>query len=56
MAEEPTNISNRFITKEVNSAGIYLMTFFVNGCVTPVVVDDFVPSKYNKPVFAGTKQ
>ena len=45
MAEEPRNIEMRFITKEMNKAGIYLMTFFVNGCVTPVVVDDFVPCK-----------
>jgi len=30
------------------------MTFFVNGVETPVVVDDFVPTKHNKTVFAGT--
>ena len=31
------------------------MTFYVNGVETPVFVDDFVPTKRNKPVFAGTK-
>lgn len=56
MAEEPTNISDRFETKKVNEAGIYLMTFFVNGVKTPVVVDDWVPTKRNRPVFAGTKE
>jgi len=56
MAEEPSNIMMRFVTKEINNAGIYLMTFFINGICTPVVVDDWVPTKRNKPVFAGTKQ
>lgn len=32
------------------------MTFFVNGFETPVVVDDFVPSKRGKAVFSTTKQ
>lgn len=46
----------RFYTDKVNSAGIYLMTFFVNGFETPVVVDDFVPTKNGRPAFAGTKE
>ena len=56
MAEEEAAINARFITKEVNAAGIYLMNFFVNGIETPVVVDDMVPTEYNRPVMAGTKQ
>lgn len=56
MAEETTNISDRFETLKINEAGIYLMTFFVNGVLTPVVVDDWVPTKRNKTVFAGTKE
>lgn len=56
MAEEPSNIKMRFDTIEVNKAGIYLMTFFVNGILTPVIVDDWIPTKRNQPVFAGTKE
>lgn len=56
MAEVPENIMMRFVTKEVNAAGIYLMTFFVNGHETPVVVDDFIPTKGGRIVFAGTKE
>ena len=43
MAEFKHYIYERFITKEVNSAGCYLLTFFVNGIETPVVVDDYFP-------------
>lgn len=56
LAEEEQAIKARFITKTVNKAGIYLMTFFINGVETPVVVDDFVPSRRGKPVFSTTKQ
>jgi hypothetical protein len=56
MAEEPLNIKMRIETIDVNKAGIYLMTFFVNGVITPVIVDDWIPTKRNQPVFAGTKE
>ena len=52
MAENPQRIQDRFVTKEVNSAGIYLMSFYINGIKTPVVVDDWIPTKYDKPCFA----
>ncbi len=55
LAEEDSSIKARFVTKTINKAGIYLMTFFVNGIETPVVVDDFVPSRRGKPVFSTTK-
>jgi calpain-15 len=47
MAEEESRIMDRFITKEVNAAGIYLMTLYINGEETPVIVDDWLPSQYN---------
>lgn len=56
LAEEDSSIKARFVTKTINKAGIYLMTFFVNGIETPVVVDDFIPSRRGKPVFSSTKQ
>jgi len=34
---------NCFYNTEINSAGIYLMFFFVNGVKTPVFVDDSIP-------------
>ncbi|MFM7850742.1 MAG: C2 family cysteine protease [Flammeovirgaceae bacterium] len=43
MAEFPERIEACFHTKEPNSAGIYLMFLYVNGAVTPVIVDDYVP-------------
>jgi hypothetical protein len=55
MAEDPDHIKSRFITKEVNSAGIYLMTFFINGIESPVIVDDYLPIRHNKPCFTRSK-
>ena len=34
------NIKDRFITKEVNSAGVYLLKFYVKNVETLVVIDD----------------
>ena len=51
MAEEPTRVMDRFITKEPNSAGVYLMYLYVNGVETPVMVDDWFPTVYGKPAF-----
>ena len=48
MAENPERVKARFYTKEVNQAGVYLMSFFINGKETPVYVDDYFPvSKIN---------
>ncbi len=54
MAENPERVKARFYTKEINQAGIYLMTFFVNGKETPVYVDSFFPvQSYDRPCFAS---
>ena len=43
MAGEPHKIYGLFETKQVNTAGIYMVYFFVNGVRTPVIVDDLLP-------------
>ncbi len=45
------------MTKEINAAGIYLLSFYINGRKTPVVVDDWIPCRSQnwgplKPCFA----
>lgn len=50
MAEFPDRIKALIETPEVNSAGIYLLKFFVNGVETSVIVDDYLP------VHKGTKK
>jgi hypothetical protein len=55
MAEIPERVEACFHTKEVNSAGIYLMSFFINGVVSPMIVDDHVPVHNGKPCFSSTK-
>lgn len=54
MAEVPERVYSRFITKEINRAGIYMVTLFVNGVETPVIVDDHLPSIYGQSAFAKT--
>ena len=47
MAENPSRVKACFYTKEVNKAGIYLMSFYINGKETPVYVDEFLPVNIN---------
>lgn len=55
VAEESVDLEERFETKEVNEVGIYLMTFYINGRIEPVIVDDWIPTFNNKPAFSTTK-
>ena len=43
LAEVPGRIESMFNTKEVNSAGIYSINFYVNGKLEEVIVDDNIP-------------
>lgn len=43
------------MTQEVNGAGIYLVKFFVNGVESPVIIDDYLPTKNNKPCYANSR-
>ena len=55
MAEDPTRVQQRFITTKPNAAGAYLVDFYVNGVETPVLIDDWLPTKFEKPAFAHSK-
>lgn len=55
MAEVPERVYDRFITKQVNAAGIYLVTLYINGVETPVIVDDHLPTRNGDCAFAKTK-
>jgi len=58
MAEFPDRIKAMIETIEINSAGIYLLKFFVNGLETSVIVDDYLPvhKGTSKLAFANSKQ
>lgn len=43
IAEFPNRIEKIFITKEVNEAGCYAVSLYVNGEKRTVVVDDYFP-------------
>ena len=45
LAEKPERVKAKFMTKEINEAGIYLINFFINGKETPVIVDEYLPIK-----------
>ena len=53
LAEVPHRVRAMFMTDVVNSAGIYMVRFFINGQDTPIIVDDYLPCKRDgKPAFA----
>jgi calpain-15 len=52
MAEDPFQIFELFHTKEINAAGCYLVYLYVNGVRRSVILDDFLPCRYGKPIFA----
>jgi hypothetical protein len=56
LAEQPSQVHDRFITKSYNKAGIYLLNFWINGQQTPVLVDDYLPIEGNKLIFSHSKQ
>ena len=56
LAEFPERVNDLFITKELNSSGIYLVRFLINGNETPVIVDDYFPCKRDgTPAFANSR-
>jgi calpain-15 len=56
LAERPERIAALFFTTEINSAGCYLVYFYVNGIKTPVIVDDYLPvDEYGRVAFASSK-
>jgi hypothetical protein len=56
MAEKPEEIKARFITQSCNAAGIFLMSFFVNGIETPLIVDDYLPTRNARCCFTRSKE
>lgn len=56
MAEVPTRIYERFISTEINTAGCYLVVFYINGIETFVMIDDWLPTKFGKPAFGCSKK
>jgi len=43
LAEDPRRIKARIKTQKKNKAGCYLVTLFVNGEETPIILDDYFP-------------
>jgi hypothetical protein len=53
IARNPERVKTLFYTKEANPAGIYMVSFYLNGLETPVIVDDHFPTIYeNQAAFA----
>ena len=55
IAEDPRRIQDRIKITEINEAGIYCVTFYINGEETPVIIDDYFPYYQFKPAFCRTK-
>jgi calpain-15 len=55
-AENPRRIRDRVKIQQVNGAGIYCVTMYINGVETPIIVDDYFPTVYGRPAFCKTKE
>lgn len=55
-AEKPRRIKDRVKISKVNDSGIYCVTLFVNGVETPVILDDYFPTRNGRPAFCTTKE
>ena len=55
MAERPDSIKARFYTQKKNKAGIYLVTFYLSGVLTAVIVDDYLPVRDGRICFASSR-
>ena len=55
LAEHADRIKRIFITKEVNDAGIYACSFYINGEKRTVVVDDYFPYDVENEVWAFSR-
>ena len=58
MASNPNRIKALIQNTKVNKAGIYLLKFYINGVVTPVIVDDYIPvyKGTSRPAFAHNRE
>jgi calpain-15 len=52
LAEQPSRITNLFITDRTNEFGIYAVKQWKNGELREVVVDDYVPCSFGEPCFS----
>lgn len=41
---------------EPNASGIYLVTLFINGKETPIILDDYFPTKYGRAAYCSSKE
>ena len=55
LAEYPERIKKIFLTREVNEAGCYAVTIYVNGEKRTVVVDDYFPYDPNTEKWAFSR-
>ena len=56
LAQHPDIVYERMYTKEVNDAGIYLLSFMINEVEHPVIVDSYIPVKWGKPYFTQSQE
>jgi hypothetical protein len=56
MAEHTEKIEDLFYTNKINDSGCYLVTFYINGVETPIIIDDYLPCYPGRgPAFAYSR-
>lgn len=56
MAEFPDRIKSLFYTRDRNDAGCYLVCMFINGKPMPIILDDWIPTRFGQAAFSKSKQ
>jgi len=54
LAEFPERVEQVFVNKNGNPQGVYGVKLVIDGVQTEILVDDFLPSRYNQPFFSKT--
>ena len=54
--KDPKVIHNLFYDKELSSVGAILVSLRVNGIETWILMDDYLPTRYNKPSFVHSAE
>ena len=53
ISENDKRFQSIWVTKETNNAGIYAVNAYVRGKPTIITIDDYIPTDYGNPLFAG---